>query len=252
MAYTHMAAVYDTLMTDAPYDKWLEFTKQVIQKSGRSIDKIADLGCGTGEIALRLAEEGFQVTGVDFSPDMLTLAADKAIKKNLSVQWVLQDMRELEGFVNMDLIVSYCDSINYITSEKELSDVFYRVAASLKEDGLFVFDVHSFFHMENHLKNQTFADAGEDASYIWFCVEGDHPGEVFHELTFFSLEGGHYIRFDELHHQRTFSVEAYKKLLSDAGFKNIKWYSDFTFQNDIVKEDAERIFFIAENTGREK
>jgi ubiquinone/menaquinone biosynthesis C-methylase UbiE len=241
-----MAGVYDTLMAGVPYDRWLDFTKQIIEETGTSINTIIDLGCGTGEIALRLAEEGCDVTGVDYSSDMLTLAMNKANKKNLSVQWIQQDMLELEGFKEIDLVVSYCDSINYITTENELSTVFHRIADVLKPGGLFIFDVHSLFHMEHHLKNQTFADVKEDTSYIWFCTEGNYVGEAFHELTFFSLEGNKYVRFDELHHQRTFSVEIYKKLLADAGFENIKIYGDFSFRNKDLNKEAERIFFSAE------
>ena len=39
---------------------------------------VADLGCGTGTLPLLLAEEGYDVTGVDFSPEMLERADAKA------------------------------------------------------------------------------------------------------------------------------------------------------------------------------
>jgi ubiquinone/menaquinone biosynthesis C-methylase UbiE len=247
-----MAGVYDTLMADAPYDKWAAFTKHLIHASGRSIQSIVDLGCGTGEIALRLAENDYRVTGVDFSADMLTLAAQKANERNLPVQWVHQDIREFTGFTEVDLAVCYCDTINYITSVEEIRAVFSRVASSLKEGGLFIFDVHSLTHMENNLKNQTFAEVTDDVSYIWFCIEGDHPGETFHELTFFSSVGDKYIRFDELHHQRTFSVEVYKNLLMEAGFRNIKMYGDFSLHQSAISEATERIFFAAEYNAGEK
>ncbi|MEJ7794908.1 MAG: class I SAM-dependent methyltransferase [Nocardioides sp.] len=40
--------------------------------------RVADLGCGTGTLALLLAEEGYAVDGVDFSPEMVRRARDKA------------------------------------------------------------------------------------------------------------------------------------------------------------------------------
>jgi len=40
--------------------------------------RVADLGCGTGTLALLLAEEGYAVEGVDFSPEMVRRAHDKA------------------------------------------------------------------------------------------------------------------------------------------------------------------------------
>ena len=40
--------------------------------------RVADLGCGTGTLGLLLAEEGYAVDGIDFSPEMIRLARAKA------------------------------------------------------------------------------------------------------------------------------------------------------------------------------
>ncbi|WP_156291128.1 class I SAM-dependent DNA methyltransferase [Oceanobacillus salinisoli] len=243
MAYQQMAYLYDQFMSEAPYDKWIDFTENIIEDS--QVSRIADLGCGTGEIAVRLAERGYQMTGVDYSADMLTYADSKANEKNLSITWLHQDLRELEGLANLDLAVSFCDVINYITNKDELEDVFQQIFAILKPGGLFIFDVHSIYQVEHHFKNQTFADVLDHMSYIWFCIEGEEVGEMFHDLTFFAQEGDKYIRFDEFHHQRTYSIEFYHQLLFEAGFNNIKVYADFSLEN-LVHKDSERIFFVAE------
>lgn len=241
-----MAYVYDKLMAHAPYDKWADFTKKVIKHSGKQIEQIADLGCGTGEITARLARAGYRMTGVDYSTEMLAYAEHKASEEGLRVQWMSQDLREMQGLVAQDVAVSYCDVMNYITTEEELRNVFKRVADALKDGGLFIFDVHSMYHVEHNLINQTFADVTEDASYIWFCSEGDLPGEMYHDLTFFALNGEKYERFDEYHHQRTYSSLFFQEILHAAGFENIKMYADFNLKNEIIDEKAERFFFLAE------
>ncbi|UJL44899.1 class I SAM-dependent methyltransferase [Virgibacillus sp. NKC19-16] len=246
MAYNQMAYVYDKLMAHAPYDKWAEFTRAAVTQSRKQIEHIADLGCGTGEITTKLAELGFRMTGLDYSTEMLTYAEHKASEEDLRIQWMRQDLREMQGLNNLDAAISYCDVINYITTEQELRNVFNRVVDALKDGGLFIFDVHSMYHVEHHLINQTFADVTEDASYIWFCSEGDMPGEMHHDLTFFALNGEKYERFDEYHHQRTYSISFFQEILLDAGFENIKIYADFTLKNEFIDEKAERIFFLAE------
>lgn len=243
MAYEQMATLYDKFMKGAPYEDWVRFTKEMVKD--RDIKQIIDLGCGTGEITLKLSQAGFQLCGVDYSEDMLSLALQKSLKLNLPIQWYCQDLRKLEGFSNIDCAISYCDVINYITEKEELENVFNRVYSLLKPGGIFLFDVHSVFQVENRYKNHTFADVLEDSAYIWNCVEGEFPGEVYHDLTFFTLEGEHYIRFDEYHHQRTYSINFYLKILQDSGFENIKIYADFSSE-DNVKEESERIFFFAE------
>ncbi|PAV28996.1 SAM-dependent methyltransferase [Virgibacillus profundi] len=245
MAYKQMAYLYDKLMEDAPYDQWINFTLDVFRNSGERIERIADLGCGTGEITLKLAKSGHQVTGVDYSTEMLAYAAHKANQQKTTVQWLQQDLRELQGLADFDAVVSFCDVINYITSEDELRNVFKRIADSLKTGGLFLFDVHSMFHVQHHFINQTFADVTEEASYIWFCIEGEKPGEIFHDLTFFSLEGNNYNRFDEYHHQRTYSIDFYQQLLIEAGFEKPKVVADFSAKEESLHDQAERIFFIA-------
>lgn len=250
MAYQQMASLYDQLMENVPYDKWLQFTQDIIKKSGKNVESIADLGCGTGEITIRLAKEGYQLFGVDYSSDMLTYAEQKSSANNLQIQWLHQDLRELQGFTNLDAVVSYCDVINYITSENELRTVFLNVAESLKTGGLFIFDIHSLHHVANNLTNHTFTEVTDDLVYIWDCNEGEVAGEMFHDLTFFTLENGKYDRIEELHHQCTYSIDIYKKILIDAGFEKPVLYSDFSIETDNLNEKSERIFFVTEKRSR--
>lgn len=245
MAYQQMAYIYDTLMSDAPYGEWTDFTEEVLKIHGVQSARIIDLGCGTGVITMKLAEKGYQLTGVDYSTDMLSYAEHKASDANLSIQWLHQDIRELAGVSGYDVAVSYCDVINYVTEPDELYVSFQNIADSLKPGGLFIFDIHSMYQVKEHYVDQTFADVSDDASYIWFCTGGDASGEMFHDLTFFTKQGDSYIRFDEEHHQRTYPIDFYKEILEETGFENIKVYADFSLKEGNIPDDAARIFFSA-------
>lgn len=54
---------------------------------------LLDLACGTGRMALRLAAQGYQVTGVDITPEMIAWAHQKAAKQAISIEWVVADAR---------------------------------------------------------------------------------------------------------------------------------------------------------------
>lgn len=245
MSYQQMASVYDRFMAEAPYDDWVRFTMEIIKN--KKVERILDLGCGTGEITLRLKEQAFDVVGIDYSEEMLAFAAKKALDKNMSITWLQQDLTTMEGLTDFDLAISYCDVINYITEKKDLREVFERTYHSLNSSGLFIFDVHSIYQVEHHYKNQTFADVLDDMSYIWFCLEGDEQGEMYHDLTFFMYDQeDKYVRFDEYHHQRTYPIQFYKQLLSEVGFTNIKVYADFSLELNQYNDQSERIFFVAE------
>ena len=245
-----MGFLYDPFMKNAPYDEWLRFTQEIIKKSEKSIQKIADLGCGTGEITIRLAKEGYQLYGVDYSIDMLTNADQKSRDENIPIRWLHQDLRELEGLTDLDAVISYCDVMNYITSEEDLKNVFLRVAQSLKTGGLFIFDIHSLYYMTHHLMNNSFTEVTDGMAYIWECIEGDYPGEVYHELTFFISDDSKYDRIDEFHHQRTYPIEVYERLLIGAGFEKPVLYGDFSLKNGNLDENTERIFIVTEKRSR--
>ncbi|MUV39570.1 2-polyprenyl-6-hydroxyphenol methylase [Lentibacillus sp. JNUCC-1] len=245
MAYEQMASVYDTLMEEAPYGNWVAFTKALFSHETSEVKNVIDLGCGTGKITTGLAASGYNMTGVDFSSAMLSQADQHAQMANVNINWICQDLRELNIGFEMDAAVSYCDVMNYITTEKELLHVFQNTSEILKPGGLFVFDVHSLFHVEQHCINQTFADVTDSASYIWFCLEGEEAGEMYHDLTFFKKSGDVYKKFTELHHQRTFPVKVYKNLLKQSGFHFCHLYGDFSLKSNNVTDETERFFIVA-------
>ena len=80
-----------------------------LEKYGITPKTILDLGCGTGSILLPLAQEGFDVIGVDLSPEMLTEADHKAMEAGVSVRLACQDMTELDlGRARQIVFLSLC------------------------------------------------------------------------------------------------------------------------------------------------
>ncbi|WP_270179352.1 class I SAM-dependent DNA methyltransferase [Alkalihalobacillus sp. CinArs1] len=239
VSYEQFSYVYDRLMEDAPYDKWLELVM-----NERSRGKVLDLGCGTGECSIRLAEKGYDVTAVDLSEQMLSVAHDKAMRNNVNVHLIQQDMRELETNEQYDVITIFCDSLNYVVEEDGVKSTFQRIYNHLKQDGILLFDVHSLHKINDLFVGQTFASNDEDISFIWNSFSGGETGSVEHDLSFFlETDEGLYERFDELHVQRTFHLEEYTRWLEESGFSDIKVTADFL--NHTPTDTSERIFFKA-------
>ncbi|MET1179874.1 methyltransferase domain-containing protein [Peribacillus simplex] len=245
MTYERFAYVYDELMKDAPYEKWLMILTAKLEQYGIGGRKVLDLACGTGEMTVELAQHGFDVTGVDLSDEMLLVANEKAVKLGLSIPLFQQNMAELEGLGQFDCVTIFCDSLNYLRNEEDIVKTFSRVHEHLKDGGLFLFDVHSIYKMEEIFHDNTFAVNGEEVSYIWDCFPGEEPYSVEHDLSFFVRddESGLYDRFDELHYQRTYPVEQYKKWLEQAGFTVSEILADLE-EAPLVAE-TERILFVA-------
>ncbi|MGP4071454.1 class I SAM-dependent DNA methyltransferase [Piscibacillus sp. B03] len=237
--YNKLAEVYDSLMNDAPYEMWIQFASSIKPKD---YCRVLDMGCGTGEIAIELAHKAHSVTAFDLSHEMIEVA--KA--KDSSVTFSQGDVRSFDYNINFDLIISYCDVLNYLTDESELLQVFERVYKHLNDDGVFSFDIHSMNYINWLIQQEVFSEVRNDLSYIWFTEEGEGLGEVYHDLTFFVKEpSGLFKRYDERHFQRTFSVDTYKKLLKKAGFNHIQLFEDFDLiPSHNISEETNRIFFV--------
>ncbi|MBT2690295.1 class I SAM-dependent methyltransferase [Bacillus sp. ISL-47] len=255
MSYGKFAYLYDQLMEDVPYDSWVELISQKAGKYGVRGKKLLDLACGTGQLAIRLGKQGYDVTGVDLSVNMLAVAQAKAEQSGLRIPFYQQNMAELGGFGEFDVIGIFCDSLNYLETESEVQETFQRVHRHLKDNGLFIFDVHSIYKMMQIFMNQTFAENDEEISYIWHSYQGGYPNSVEHDLSFFVLDEatGRYDRYDELHFQRTYPVETYVGWLRECGFELLEVSADF--EDAAPGSQAERIFFISrksEDTKGEK
>jgi len=245
-AYGEFAAYYDRLMQDAPYDRWMTFFQQAMARYQKMPRHVADLGCGTGTLTVRLFAEGYKVTGVDLSEEMLIAAQDKVTAHSPRLRFLCQDLRELRLPELCDVAVSFCDAMSYLLSEADLKQTFERVRACLKPDGLFLFDLHSLYKLRETLGQQVFYDLGDDVSYVWQSRFDAATDTVEYDVTFFALEKereGLYRRFREVHHQRAYEVEVVTELLRGAGFNTVEVYADFSW--DVPTATAERLFFVA-------
>ena len=245
MSYGRFAYVYDFLMSDVPYDNWINLFISKKEQYNIAGSKVLDVACGTGEFSVRLAEKGYSVTGVDLSDEMLAIAKVKADQSGVTIPFYQQNMIELDMGEQFDSIVIFCDSLNYLHTESDVQSTFQRVYEQLKSGGLFMFDVHSVFKIEHVFAGQTFADVQDEVSYIWNSFEGEEPFSVEHELTFFvkEEESDQYDRFDEDHYQRTYDIETYKGWLADVGFTVKEVLADL--EDQTPAEDSERILFVA-------
>lgn len=243
MSYEKFAYLYDDLMRDVPYEQWVKVIQQQVEKHGIEGKRLLDLACGTGELSICLAKSGYEVTCVDLSDDMLSVAQAKAQESGLQLSFFEQNMAELELMTEFDIIGIFCDSLNYLQTETEIKNTFRHVYHHLEDKGLFIFDVHSVYKMQHLFINQTYAYNGDDISYIWQCFEGEYPLSVEHELTFFVQdESGKYDRYDELHFQRTYPIEQYIEWLENSGFQVNEILYDF--KQSFLNDDCERVLFI--------
>lgn len=215
-AYRGLASLYDLLMDDVDYDAWLDFyLAQVRLPRGC---RVADLACGTGAFALRLAKLGFAVTGVDISEQMLSLAQEKARAQGLRVQFVRQDMERLALPRPVTCLLCGCDGLNYLWTRTQLLHFFRRAHANLLPGGALLFDLSTYEKFLS-MDGQLYGEDREEVSYLWFNALNRESRRLTMDLSFFvRQEDGRYRKFTERHVQAAHDMEELAPLLREAGF----------------------------------
>ena len=238
MKYGKFAAVYDGLMEDIPYEKYVEWVASRVPSG-----KLLDVACGTGTLSQLFAEVGYGVTASDLSEDMLTVATQRFQEANLSVPVLQLSMDNLEGLAGFDIVTIAIDSLNYLQSGEQVQQTFKEVYKALNTGGHFFFDVHSVFKVDTVYMDSPFVYDAEEIAYIWHTETGEAEHSVIHDMTFFVRQNGLFERFEETHEQQTFPVDVYTKWLEAAGFSVESVTADFSDQ--APDEESERIFFHA-------
>lgn len=243
-AYESFATVYDMFMEETDYAMWVAYLHKIWEKQNCQPKLIAELGCGTGNITQLLAKEGYGMIGIDISEDMLAEAKNKAEKEKLDILYLLQDMREFELYGTVNCIISLYDSLNYITEEKELLEVFRLVNNYLHPKGLFIFDMNTEYKFKNLLAQNSFGETRENAAYIWenYYDEQEKINE-FYMNFFIKQSDGRYERKEEYHYEKAYDIDTIKGLLEQSGLQLCGIYDAYTF--NAPNEQSERIYVVA-------
>jgi len=242
-AYDAFASAYDILNTEIDYDKMAEHITAVLHKYKINKDSLVlDLGCGTGHLTKKLAEKGFDMTGVDSSEEMLNCARDYI--DNQSVLLLLQDICEFELYGTVAAVVSTTDTINHITDENELRHTFDLVHNYLDYDGIFIFDVNSPYKFENVYGTNDYVLEDENVFLAW---QNDYDAETeladFYITLFEKGTKNTWKRSDTQFDERCYSLEKLELMLKESGFE-IESVTD-SYSDTSVSEETERYVICA-------
>ncbi len=251
-SYTSFAKVYDTFMDNVPYEEWCGYLQELLLEYQIDSGIVLDLGCGTGSVTERLAANGYDMIGVDYSAEMLDIAMQKSSKEEYGILYLLQDMREFELYGTVNAVVSLCDSMNYITDEKELLQVFELVNNYLDPGGIFIFDLNTEYKYRELLGEQTIAESRDDCSFIWDNYYDNEEMINEYELTLFVQEKDSklYEKYQEYHYQKAYKLERVKALLEEAGLEFLVMYEAMTREEP--NETSERVYVVAREIQKNK
>ena len=241
-AYHALAESYDRLTNDVDYKATVEFYLQILQREGLTPRTAVDLACGTGSVALLLAELGMQVIGVDMSEQMLCAASYKAQQQENPPLFICQQLQNLRLPRGVDLAVCALDSMDYITNPADCQEAIRRIYRVLNPGGCFIFDVNTPQKLRR-MDGQVFLDEDEDVFCLWRGEFDEKTNICSYGMDLFQRQGNLWRRSFEEHQEYAYSAQQLTEYLQQAGFTHIAVYGDRRF--GAPAPDEQRIYLKA-------
>jgi SAM-dependent methyltransferase len=249
MQYNEYAATYDRsgqLRFSVLMDLYLRDLLRLYPTVGL---RMLDLACGTGTLALLMAERGWDVLGIDLSPSMLAAAERKRVQAGCEhVRFQQADMRDVVVNTPVDLVTCCYDTLNYLLEQHDLARCFTSVMQALVPDGLFCFDLATDYFLRNHWNGVDF-EQFDDFAQVMQSYYDEATGSSTLVLTGFVEQApGSFVRFREVHIERAYSDTIVRMLLAEAGFVVEAVYDCFT--TELPNERSLRLMYVARKKAR--
>lgn len=207
MSYDSLADYYDLLVKDEQATRdWADFTERYCP--GKDV---LELACGSGEISIELGLRGYRVDATDLSGAMIQRA--KAKPHPESVHFRVMNMLQFDTDRQVDGILCYCDSLNYLNTLDEVRQVLESAAAHLKPGGVFLFDMHTADRLTEFENEYIEEGLLEETPYQWTIQSNED--KIYQHFAFWTPQG----LKQEHHIQTVFAAEAVCGLMRKAGLE---------------------------------
>ena len=245
--YKRFASFYAKGQYPQYSERMAELLPAVLERFGAEPRTILDLACGEGTFTLAMAKRGFQVTGVDLSPQMPGFARERAEKENVKIEFTLQDIRSLPFEERFDLVTCWYDSLNYLLEWGDLEKTFAGVWRALKRAGLFIFDMNTIYGLAvNWQRHPCYIQQDTPELFEIHRPSYDYEKNIATlRITGFMKERTGWTRMDEEHKERGYSLEEISQCLKKAGLEELACWGNLQEMSE-PKPDSGRVWFIVQ------
>ena len=217
---------------------------------GARPQKILDLACGEGSFVREISKLGYEVHGLDRSKDMLRVAEKKAEETGVEVDFFRADMRDLSFEEEYEAVTCWFDSINYLLTEEDLDRAFRGIHRSLKEDGIFIFDVNTIYQLKTKWQeNDCYVQRDNDKVFELHRTEYDPERDVATlKITAFEKCKDSWLRMDEEHKERGYRIDELEGCFKRNNFSEIARWDD-PQKRTAPDEKSGKIWFVLRKEG---
>lgn len=230
--YAGFAPFYDRIMGDRSDE--IERIQSYIGRHRPEASTLLELGCGTGAILSGLAN-GLTVTGLDRSPQMLAVAADRVPSARL----VQADMTSFRLSVTFDVVICVFDTLNHLPAFELWLALFDRVHEHLADGGLFIFDVNTTGRLRGLDGAPPYLDQF-DGNLVLMTVRAAGDQLSLWETRIFEPEHDDLYR---LHHERIYELGVPLGRIRSALAGRFDLLEQESLDQSPVSDESDRVFF---------
>jgi len=207
---------------------------------------LLDIACGEGSFAIEMAKLGYTVTDIDQSHEMITLAREQADKGDMSVNFLVEDMRAMPFENEFGLVTCLFDSLNYMLTVKDLHAAFKNAYHALYPGGFYIFDMNTIYGLAVDWMRQETYIQNETEDFIELHQQSfDYENQIATmEITVFERRAELWERFGETHCEHGYPIADIQFLLHEIGFEISGMYGSLKKRSD-VQTNSPRVWFIA-------
>lgn len=200
-----------------------------------------DVACGKGRHSIQLANEGFDVTGIDLSDDSINEALQHETD---TLHFYRHDMR-LPFWINYYAYAfNFFTSFGYFKTRREHDDAVRTIAQAIKVNGTFVMDYLNVHYAEDHLIHQS-EKTIDDVNFI---ITKWYDETHFYKKIIIEVEGlQEPLVFTEK--VAKFSLGDFTEMFAYQGLQIQEVFGDYNFSNYDVKRSP-RLVMIAKKINR--
>ncbi len=200
-----------------------------------------DVACGKGRHSLQLANQGFDVIGIDLSEDSIKEALQQETD---TLHFYQHDMR-LPSWINyFDYAFNFFTSFGYFNSQREHDNSIRTIAQSLKQNGTFVMDYLNVHYAEDHMVHQS----EKEIEGINFIITKWYDENHFYKKIMIEDEQlAEPLVFTEK--VAKFSLGDFTDMFAYQGLQIKEVFGDYNFSNYHVKKSP-RLVMVAEKVRR--
>ena len=236
------ADAYDLLYADKDYaGECAMIERAFAQYAATPIHSILDLGCGTGNHAIPLAENGYKVVGVDRSARMLARAREKAQRGRpgrVAPCFVEGDIRSVDIGKSFDAVLMMFNVLGYLLEDGDAIAVLRTARRHLKRDGLLICDFWygpAVIHSPAEDRHKVFTREQERIIRLT-STEVDATRQICDiRFQLWRLEGDRVAgETDERHRVRFFFPDELKQMFATSGLslRRLGGFPDFNIDPD--------------------